>query len=377
MMMPMGLLVFFLLLLILIVILLALAVSNLRQTPKRSRKGRSKGIGTAAVGVTPAGVALTCDGTYAYVCNNNNYGLTGLDSVSVVNTKCPLLIDTIFDASFNEPYTITIDRDTKLAYVTNSGGTTVTILDTRSNSVVGVISGFDGPSGFAIVKQLKLAYVNNYGSSAGVGSGNGTTVSVVDLTSNLIIATITVGLAPAALVASPDGKFVYVVNYVDGNPGTGMLVVISTATNTVVGSIASGFSGPFDLVVTPDGLKAYITNFGSNNFFPFGTTVSVVDLQLLTISKTLDVGIQPSGIAITRDGKRVVISNYNTLYAAPGFMDLTAGMGTLNIIDTKKDRVVGPTIAVGQSPDKIAIHGNHLLVVSNYTSNTVNILYLP
>lgn len=66
------------------------------------------------------------------------------------------------------------------------------------------------------------AYVINYGSPAGVGSGNGTTVSVVNLQTDSITGSpIIVDQAPAAIAISPDGKFVYTVNYVDGNPGTG------------------------------------------------------------------------------------------------------------------------------------------------------------
>ncbi len=173
---------------------------------------------------------------------------------------------------------------------------------------MGTIGGFDGPSGFVITPDGTRAYVNNYGGPGGVGSGNGTTVRVVDLTTNLIIGpAITVGQAPAALAITPDGAFVYSINYVDGNPGTGTVSVIQTSNNTVVATIP-GFSGPFGIVITPDGRYAYVANFGSNNFEPVGTTVSVIDLSINTIVDTIPLGIQPSGIAITPDGKYVYVS---------------------------------------------------------------------
>ncbi|MBI2774745.1 YncE family protein [Candidatus Dependentiae bacterium] len=336
-------------------------------------------LATVPVGVTPAGLAITPDNKFAYVADNNNYTFTGQDAVSVINLETFLLQDTIFSATFNQPYTVTINAAGTKAYVTNSNSTTVSIIDIASNTDIGMITGFDGPSGFVITPNGKTAYVNNYGGPEGVQSGNGNTVSVVDLGTNTIVQTITLNLvppaaAPAGLAISPDGAFVYTINYVDGNPGTGTMSIIQTSNNTVVGTIP-GFSGPFAIAITPDGNFAYVTNFGSNNFFPFGTTVSVVDLRKRAIVETINVGIQPSGIAITPDGRYAYVSNYNTLYAGPMFTDLTAGQGTVNIIDIATNTVIPPIIAVGQSPDAIAIASNgRIACVSNYTSNTVNVL---
>lgn len=145
---------------------------------------------------------------------------------------------------------------------------------------------------------MLIFYVNNYGASSGVGSGNGTTVSVVDLIHDKIVGPpITVGLAPASLAITPDRRYVYVANYVDGEPNTGTITKVRTRDNTVVATIGSfkeGFSGMFYIVIHPNGRKAYVTNFGSNNFEPFGTTVSVVDLFTQTIEANVKLGIQPS-----------------------------------------------------------------------------------
>ncbi|HLJ31992.1 MAG TPA: YncE family protein, partial [Candidatus Babeliales bacterium] len=298
------------------------------------------------------------------------------DSVTVLNLKNNSIQQTIYDSSFNQPFRVTLSPDNKKAYVANSNGTTLSIIDTKSNTVIGTIGGFDGPSGIAITPNGKFAYVNNYGGPDGVGSGNGTTVSVVDLKANDIIDTITVGQAPAALAMSPDGKFVYVINYVDGNPGTGTMSILSTKNNMVIDTV-SGFSGPFGIAITPNGKYAYVTNFGSNNFAPFGTTVSVVKLKCRpTIAQTIELNsIQPSGIAITPDGHFAYVTNYNTLYAGSNFTNLTAGQGTVNIIDTKTNKIIPPTIAVGQSPNAIAISPNgKFAYVTDFTSNTVDVI---
>jgi len=337
----------------------------------------NKVVATINVGVTPAGLAITPDSKTAYVANNNNYGIAGQDSISVLDLKHNLLVTTITDESFNQPYTITMSPDGSKAYVTNSNSTTITIIDTDSNQVIGVIGGFDGPSGMVITPDDNTAYINNYGGPEGVGSGNGTTVRVVDLNTNTFIGLpITVGLAPAALAITPDGQFVYSANYVDGNTGTGTVSVIDTNTNTVIETIA-GFSGPFEIAITPSGRYAYVTNFGSNNFAPFGTTVTVIKLSDNTIKRTIEVGMQPSSVAIAPNNHRIYVTNYNTLYAGSNFTDLTAGQGTVNIIDGKDKKVISPTIVVGESPANIAIAPNgKYAYVTNYTSNIVSVIQL-
>lgn len=332
-------------------------------------------VATIPVGDSPAGLAITPDQRFIYVANNNNDALPNGNTVSVIEAATNTVVATISDPSFNEPYTVTINKAGTIAYVTNSNSTTITLIAIATNQVIGTIGGFDGPSGMVITPDGNYAYVNNYGSPAGVGSGNATTIRVVDLHTNLIIGpAITVGLAPASLAISPDGRFVYVINYVDGNPGTGTISIIQTSDNTVIGTIP-GFSGPFAIVINRCGTRAYVTNFGSNNFAPVGTTVSVVDLTRRAISATIEVGTQPSGIALTPNDRFAYVTIYDTLYLGPNFTNLTAGPGTVRIIDTCTNRLLCPVILVGSSPANIVISSDgSRAYVSNYTSDNVSVV---
>lgn len=340
-------------------------------------------IATVGVGFNPHGVTITHNGRFAYVANNNNNSVPGGDTVSVIDTATNTLVETISDPSFNEPYTITISADDSTAYVTNSNSTTITIIDLATNTVTGTITGFDGPSGMVILPDGVTAYVNNYGAGSPNPSGAGNTVSIVDLNLNLIVGTITLSLvplmpaAPAALAMSPDGAFVYSINYgcSDNVLGAGTLSVIRTSDNTVITTIP-GFSGPFSIVVTPDGKHAYVTNFGSNNFAPVGTTVSVVDLVNYRISHTINnVGIQPSGIAITPDGKYVFVTIYHTLYLGPNFTNLTSFQGTVKVIRTADNKLFSHAINVGSSPSQATITPNGKYVyVTNYMSDNVSVI---
>jgi YVTN family beta-propeller protein len=84
---------------------------------------------------------------------------------------------------------------------------------------------------------------------------------------------------------SPNGATAYV-----ANAGASSVTVISTATNTVVTTLAVGFI-PADVVITPDGTQAYVTNAGTN-------TVSVINTSTNTVTTTVPVGANPVSAAI-------------------------------------------------------------------------------
>ena len=326
-------------------------------------------VGVVNTGVNPAGIGISPNNNFAYVANNNSLGITGQNSVSVVDLTNNLPAQTITDPSFNQPFTVTPNAQGTIAYVTNSGGSTISMIDMATNSVVGTISGFDGPSGMVIAPSGNTAYVNNYGLN-----GNGNTIRQVDLTTNTVVgASITVGTAPSSIALSPNGQFLYTTNYVNGNPGTGTMSVIRTSDNSVAATVP-GFSGPFAMAITPNGNYAYVANYGSNSTNAFGSTVSVVDLRSNVIVDTINVGIQPSGIAVTPDGRYVYVSNYNSLSTGSSS---PSGQGTVNIIDAATNQVIAPTIPVGQSPSNITISPNgEYAYVSNYGSNTISAIAL-
>ena len=318
------------------------------------------------VGVTPS--SITVYKKYGYVCNNNNYSIPDNDTVTVLDLEKGVPKLTIKDNSFNQPYRSVVYKG--YLYVTNSGTTTITVIDIKTNQVIKLITGFDGPT--AIVASKNKLYVSNYGCSSGVGSGNGTTISVVDITLNNIIYTITVSLAPVALKFNKSRKNLYCLNYIDGNSGTGTINIISLANNIITDTI-SGFSGPFDMVVSKDD-HIYVTNFGSNNFSPFGTNISVVDLKTKHITQTIEIGIQPAGICLSKDERKVYVSNYNALYASPSYQNLTYGEGTISVIDRKREKLIS-TIKVGQTPSMLVSNEDKIYVTS-YSLNiiqTINI----
>src|SRR5438105_15446977 len=74
--------------------------------------------------------------------------------------------------------------------------------------------------------QAPQAYITNRDDS---------TVSVIDTASNTVTATVTVGGSPNGVAVTPDGAHVYVANGYDGR-----VAVIATASNTVNATVTVG-----------------------------------------------------------------------------------------------------------------------------------------
>jgi YVTN family beta-propeller protein len=111
---------------------------------------------------------------------------------------------------------------------------------------------------------------------------SGGTVSVVDLSTNNITKTITVGDNPVAAVATPDGGKVYVLN-----SSSATVSVIETVGNTVIATIPivvdPSFGLPLQSIgVTPDGTEVYV---GGNR------DLSVIDTATDTLKTTITLSV--------------------------------------------------------------------------------------
>ena len=127
---------------------------------------------------------------------------------------------------------------------------------------------------------------------------NSTTVSVIDLSTNSISATITVGNNPFSVAISPDGTTGYVMNNADNT-----ISIFNTLTNTVTKTLTVGVN-PLFCVFSPDGTKAYVSNYS-------GKSISVINTSTNTVSTTINfsTSVQPTGIRISPDGSKIYVTN--------------------------------------------------------------------
>src|SRR5659263_191568 len=110
-------------------------------------------------------------------------------------------------------------------------------------------------------------------------------------------------LASLLLVNSVSAApYAYVTNY-----GSNTVSVIDMATNTVTATVNVG-TWPYGVAVNPTGTKVYVTYY-------FDNTISVIDTASNTVTATVNVGIKPSGVAVNPTGTKVYVANsYIAIY---------------------------------------------------------------
>jgi YVTN family beta-propeller protein len=194
------------------------------------------------------------------------------------------------------------------------------------------------------------AYNTNFGGT----SGN--TVSVISTATNTVIGSpITVGTGPLGVAVTPDGSKVYVTsNFLDRQPN---LSVIDTATNAVSTTI-TGIDRPVGVAVTPDGRKVYVADEVANS-------VAVIDTATNAVTATIPVGSNPLGVAVNPDGSKVYTTNSGNIFAA----------GTVSVIDTATNTMIGSPITVGTIPFGVAVtRDGSKVYVANEDDNTVSVI---
>ncbi|MCL5427738.1 MAG: YncE family protein [Candidatus Marsarchaeota archaeon] len=190
----------------------------------------------------------------------------------------------------------------------------------------------DGSYGYAISSKLHAAIANViiFNTSTGVVSGS------------------VPGTGQSVYVAfSPDGKYAYdAINCENGGCTNGEIEIISTATNTVVGSITSGIYNPWGIAFSPSSPYAYV----ANDNFPTGN-ITIINTHTGTVTGTITSGIGvPRGISFSPNGKYAYVVNDNYSFSNP--LDLSANVV---IIDTSTDRVVGSVTSGIINPMDVAV----------------------
>jgi YVTN family beta-propeller protein len=194
----------------------------------------------------------------------------------------------------NIPVTATItvtpslSAGTRLAYIANNYSNDVSVINMATNTVIATIPVGANPEGVSVSPDGSSVYITNESSND---------VSVINTATNIVTAIIPVGYGPFGAAVSTNNSQVYVANSDSYN-----VSVINTATNTVVATIPVD-SRPWGVSVSPDGKSVYVTNRASN-------TVSVINTATNMVVATIQVGESPCGIQVSPDGTRVYVIDF-------------------------------------------------------------------
>lgn len=262
------------------------------------------------VGVFPNQIASSPAGDAIYVANYTTADISVIDPVSLSVVKTIELSC--------RPYSLDIASDGSQAYVVCRSTGEVTRVDLVTGLETGQIP-VTFPYDLALDPQNRFAYVTRLFFSRHL--------YVIDLESQEVISTITVGRSPKGVAVGPKGQFVYV-----ANSGSATVSVIATATNSVVQAISVA-SAPNSLAIDRAGAFLYLSHNRNN-------TVSVIDLTTLTMVANIEVGDAPERLTLSDDGSRLYVANF--------------GSNTLSVIDTAQWTVIS-TILTGNGPFDVAL----------------------
>ena len=242
-----------------------------------------------ADGSSPEGVAISPNGALVYVANSGNDTVMVIDAASnVVTTSIQLVVGAAPSKVAFSP------GDSTRAYVTEFAGSAVAVIDTAvgsptANTVLGVIPVGANPRGLAVLNGR--VYAADFGSN---------TVSVIDgtLLGQPTPPPVVVGQSPGAIAISnvpSAGQIAYVTSFTDGT-----VSVIDTSSNLVVATIQDTSGQPAAVAITPDGRFALVTNVVTDqNGSALTGAVSVIDTLTDQVAPTsIPVGVLPIAIAI-------------------------------------------------------------------------------
>ncbi|HSF71256.1 MAG TPA: YncE family protein, partial [Methylotenera sp.] len=106
-------------------------------------------------------------------------------------------------------------KPNSMAYITNQGDNTVSVIDIQQNKVINTIKVDKAPVGVAISNKLKRVFISN------VESNN---ISVIDSAINKVIESITLQGSPVGLAMAPDHNTLYVADWFSDS-----IIAINTA----------------------------------------------------------------------------------------------------------------------------------------------------
>lgn len=176
------------------------------------------------------------------------------------------------------------------------------------------------------------------------------TLTMIDVATNEVYGTVKTGQQPHHVVASPDGKELWVSLY-----GETRLQVFDAASLNEIASVDVSASND-DLVFDPSGKMLYVS-MGSTD------SVAVVDVAARKLVKTVKVGKTPHGVRTSPDGSVLIVTN-------------TAD-NTISVLSLQPEAEVKATIKTGVNPFEVYVsEDSKTAYVSNFLGDSISVVDL-
>ncbi len=239
---------------------------------------------------------------------------------------------------YRSPISLVADHDKQTLYIAQATASRVAVFDVRSEQVSAEICLAEHPVGLALSPDSSLLYA-----TSAVPEG---TVQVVDLESQTVIDSITVGHTPVAVVPCPQGRMLYVCNQFSNN-----VSIVNLASGGQAATIAVPRE-PVAAALTADGRFLFVANHlpaGPAHTDYTAGVVSVIDTDSQELIKSIEL---PDGstnledITISPDGRYAYVTHLLGRYKFPvtylerGWVNTNA----LTIIDVPEKKYVNTVL---------------------------------
>jgi YVTN family beta-propeller protein len=336
-----------------------------------------KSIANIPVGHIPRGFSLSPDGNRMFVAN------TWDDTLTVIDTGAMNVVATWPVGA--EPSSVVEDRGSKYLFVANRISNDVAVLDAATGAEIKRLAAGRGASYITPSPDGKLLYVTHvYPNIAPTRTVPESEITVIDAARAVVVDRIPLhGIAGVFHVAfSADGRLGAAAELHPKNlvplahlEHAGAFADTLTLFGADVGNkpveipldeLERYAVRPFSIAITPDKSRMFITCEGSE-------MVTAIDLQRLLayvrthhgsfasdlsasgnyVTARIDVGHDPRGTAVTRDGRRLMVANRLE--------------DTLSVIDTRSDRVISSVSLEGPKQMSVLRFGEQTFYTAKYS----------
>jgi YVTN family beta-propeller protein len=291
-----------------------------------------------ALGVTPAGLAISPRGDQLYVTSFfDEAAVTVIRTADNAISRIPLTF---------RPEGLVVGPDGRHLYIADPGGHRVAVIDTIDQTTAFVGVG-DHP--------FHMAFL---GPDLYVANNQDGTVSVIDTVDNAVVRTIEVGGHPYAVAAARGCAFITDYGFYGGQSNHSVSVIGATP-GQVMDVIPAGYY-PSGVAVAPDDRRVYVTNDEGSYTRTHPGTTTVIDTTTGTVIDTLAVG--GCAVAVSDNGDQVYVASngYDTTFTSK-----------LTIVDLPTGRIVA--VPIHGAPSALAVSGNRVYVTDTWHSSVVQI----
>jgi YVTN family beta-propeller protein len=169
------------------------------------------------------------------------------------------------------------------------------MLDAATRTAIATVPTGEGPHEVVASPDGRIAVVSNYGNGQVIGSS----LTVIDLATHAVRATISLGeyRRPHGMAFLPDPRFLAVTS--ERNQA---VVIVDLDSAKVAGAIPTTQQGSHMLAVRKDGRVGYTANVGSGS-------ITEIDLAARATGRVLPVATNTEGIGVTPDGAEVWVAS--------------------------------------------------------------------